>query len=208
MSLHTLRPPAGSESDDSPFPSAYPPAPPLDNDRGEGSLATWTYYAVLWLVPPLGRHLLYAQKRYVCRDGCYWLLYLWREGEAGMGSAVVCDLDWATECATAYLAPLGLRWLHVQSVAAKARQVARMFDRNDCCDLIAAAYLHDIGYAPVLARTGFHPLDGACYLRSLGYERLACLVAHHPEARFEAELRDSAPLLSRFRASGRLLRMR
>jgi hypothetical protein len=26
--------------------------------------------------------------------------------------------------------------------------------------LIAAAWLHDIGYAPGLPETGFHPLDG------------------------------------------------
>jgi HD domain-containing protein len=115
-----------------------------------------------------------------------------------MSSAVVCDLDWASDCATACLSPLGLRWLHVQSVAAKARQVGRMFDRNDYCDLVAAAYLHDIGYAPALARTGFHPLDGARYLRSLGYERLACLVAHHSEARFEAELRGLGDALAEF----------
>ena len=35
----------------------------------------------------------------------------------------------------------------------------------------------------VLARTGFHPLDGANFLRSLGRERLARLVAHHSAAR-------------------------
>jgi len=31
-----------------------------------------------------------------------------------------------------------------------------------------AAYLHDIGYAEPLVDTGFHPLDGAVYLRGLG----------------------------------------
>jgi hypothetical protein len=54
---------------------------------------------------------------------------------------------------------------------------------------VAAAYLHDIGYAPSLQRTGCHALDGALHLRSLGHERLARLVAHHAEARFEAKLR-------------------
>src|SRR6266700_8376906 len=54
--------------------------------------------------------------------------------------------------------------------------------------LIAAAYLHDIGYAPSLKKTGFHPLDGACYIRSCGYERLASLAAHHFEAGIEAQL--------------------
>jgi hypothetical protein len=34
-------------------------------------------------------------------------------------------------------------------------------------DFVAAAWLHDIGYAPAIAEsgTGFHPLDGARYLR-------------------------------------------
>jgi hypothetical protein len=33
---------------------------------------------------------------------------------------------------------------------------------------LRAAYLHDVGYAPDLVTTGFHLLDGARYLRSLG----------------------------------------
>jgi hypothetical protein len=55
--------------------------------------------------------------------------------------------------------------------------------------LVAAAYVHDIGYAPSLNRLGFHPVDGARFLRRHGHERLACLVAHHSGARFEAEER-------------------
>ena len=55
--------------------------------------------------------------------------------------------------------------------------------------MVAAAYLHDIGYAPSLKKTGFHPLDDACCLRSLGYDRLASLVAYHSGACFEAHLR-------------------
>jgi hypothetical protein len=34
--------------------------------------------------------------------------------------------------------------------------------------LVAAAWVHDIGYAPELLATGFHPLDGARYLTGLG----------------------------------------
>jgi hypothetical protein len=50
--------------------------------------------------------------------------------------------------------------------------------------------LHDIGYAPDAVVTGFHPLDGARYLRALGYpDRLVCLVAHHSDAVLEAEIR-------------------
>jgi hypothetical protein len=47
--------------------------------------------------------------------------------------------------------------------------------------LVAAAWLHDIGYAPGLAETGFHPLDGARWLRTAGFgDRLAGLVAYTP----------------------------
>jgi hypothetical protein len=64
--------------------------------------------------------------------------------------------------------------------------------------LIAAAYLHDVGYAPELEDTGFHPLDGARWLRQTGHERLACLVAHHSGARFEAEERGLVEQLDAF----------
>ena len=63
--------------------------------------------------------------------------------------------------------------------------------------LVAAAWLHDIGYAPDLADSGFHPLDGARYLRSNGADqRLAGLVAHHSCALLEAELRGLADALA------------
>jgi hypothetical protein len=97
--------------------------------------------------------------------------------------------DWAAEQAASLLAFLNDRWLHLQGVVEKARCVSGILDEENRSYLIAAAYLHDIGYSPSLKKTGFHPLDGACFLRSLGYERLACLVAHHSEADFEAALR-------------------
>ena len=34
--------------------------------------------------------------------------------------------------------------------------------------LVSAARLHDIGYAPDVMATGFHPLDGVRYLAGLG----------------------------------------
>jgi len=114
---------------------------------------------------------------------------------------VTCDIhlvDWATEYAASLLSPLGDRWLHVQGVAQRARWVAQIFDDENRFCLIAAAYLHDIGCAPSLKKTGFHPLDGAYYLRSLGYERLACLVTHHSEADVEACLRGYGSALAEF----------
>ncbi|GHO72608.1 hypothetical protein KSD_03790 [Ktedonobacter sp. SOSP1-85] len=63
---------------------------------------------------------------------------------------------------------------------------------------MAAAYLHDIGYAPELKRAGFHLIDGAIYLRAQGYERLAYLVAHHSESQFEARFRGLESELAQF----------
>jgi HD superfamily phosphodiesterase len=58
------------------------------------------------------------------------------------------------------------RWAHVQGVAAQAHSLAPVLG-NDADLLEAAAWLHDIGYAPGLVATGFHPLDGARYLRDV-----------------------------------------
>ena len=82
------------------------------------------------------------------------------------------------------------RWLHVQGVAAVARRVGTSFGCQDRDALIAAAYVHDVGYADVAHDTGFHALDGARYLRHIGADdRVACLVAHHSCASVEAEHR-------------------
>lgn len=77
-------------------------------------------------------------------------------------------VSWAVEQATVLLAPLGDRWLHVQGVVETARWVGEVLDEEDRSYLIAAAYMHDIGCAPSLMKTGFHPLDGARYIHSLG----------------------------------------
>ncbi len=64
--------------------------------------------------------------------------------------------------------------------------------------LVAAAFLHDVGYAPALKITGFHPLDGAMYLRRLHVdERVVGLVANHTCANIEARLRDLDGRLAR-----------
>jgi hypothetical protein len=75
---------------------------------------------------------------------------------------------------------------------ARAHKVGQVFDEDEKAYLVAAAYLHDIGYAPALRKTGFHPIDGAYYLRAHKQERLASLVAYHSEAQFEAQLRGLA----------------
>lgn len=65
--------------------------------------------------------------------------------------------------------------------------------------LLAASWLHDIGYSPELRDTGFHPIDGARYLRQRGWdERVVSLVAHHSCARFEASIRRLVDELGEF----------
>lgn len=116
--------------------------------------------------------------------------------------------DWAEELARKHLeVPLPRRWAHVQGVAARARALAAIL--GDDTDLLeAAAWLHDIGYSPELAESGFHPLDGARYLRDAHFaERVLCsLVAHHSCAVLEAEERGLASELRReFPPPGRVL---
>jgi hypothetical protein len=76
--------------------------------------------------------------------------------------------------------------------------VASILSAEDADLLVAAALLHDVGYAPSLRRLGFHAVDGARFLRAHGQERLARLVAHHSGARFEAEERDLVEELAAF----------
>jgi hypothetical protein len=116
----------------------------------------------------------------------------------GYGPRMMIE-QWAAGVAECLLLPLGDRWKHVQAVGERARSVAAILDREDRNHLVAAAYLHDIGYAPDLQRTGLHQLDGARYLRSLGAKRLARLVAHHSEARFEIRLRGFGEELAAYK---------
>jgi hypothetical protein len=93
---------------------------------------------------------------------------------------------WAADEARRRLAGVGTRWAHCDAVASGAEGIAVVVDPEDRSLLIAAAYLHDVGYAPELVVSGFHPLDGGRWLRELHLDRLAGLVAHHTGARFEA----------------------
>jgi hypothetical protein len=104
----------------------------------------------------------------------------------------VIDANSARELAERRLAKAEpRRWRHVRGVGVKAERVSRelSLEDSDRDVLVAAGYVHDIGYAPSLKRTGLHQLDGARFIRKLGDERLACLVAHHSEARFEVGIR-------------------
>jgi len=85
----------------------------------------------------------------------------------------------------------------VRSVAVEARRIVPAFEDGEL--LITAAVLHDVGYAPDLATTKFHPLDGARFLQVQNAPaRLCALVARHSCAIREAELRGCAPDVAEF----------
>ncbi len=115
-------------------------------------------------------------------------------------------LAWATRVAEVELSTeLPRRWAHSRSVAAQAATLASLLGAD--ADLLqAAAVLHDVGYAPRLARTGFHPLDGGRFLRAEhgADDALVRLVANHSCALLEADerglrttLEQEFPLLDR-----------
>jgi putative nucleotidyltransferase with HDIG domain len=99
--------------------------------------------------------------------------------------------EWAYSLSESLLAdPLPRRWAHSLGVAKRARALAPVLG-DDAELLEAAAVLHDIGYSPEVVVTGFHPLDGARFLRRQkgADERVVQLVAHHSCAVLEAEER-------------------
>lgn len=85
------------------------------------------------------------------------------------------------------------RWAHSQGVGRKAESIGPLLG-DDADTLACAAWLHDIGYAPALVRSGSHALDGARYLRDVAHadERICRLVANHSYALVEARRRGLA----------------
>lgn len=93
----------------------------------------------------------------------------------------------AQELASTYLDTGSDRWKHVSAVAEVARELVAA---GASTELEVAAWLHDIGYADALARTGLHALDGARFLALLDAPPLIVgLVAFHTGAEFEADER-------------------
>jgi putative nucleotidyltransferase with HDIG domain len=107
------------------------------------------------------------------------------------------SVDEARDLAEQLLADeLPRRFSHVRGVASQAERLASVAS-DDRSLLVAAAWLHDIGYAAELVDTGFHPIDGARFLRrAKADERVVNLVAHHSCAVIEADLRGLEHLLS------------
>jgi hypothetical protein len=116
---------------------------------------------------------------------------------ATVGSGLILD---ARHLAQTLLADIPERWRHSAGVARRAEQlVGTLPDAGDAGALVAAAWLHDIGYADVVRDTGFHPLDGGRYLLGARWpDRIASLVAHHSEALCVARVQGMADLLSPF----------
>lgn len=107
--------------------------------------------------------------------------------------------EWAEATARSLLGdPLPRRWAHTQGVAATARTLAGALGK-DADLIVAAAWLHDIGYSPAIVVTGFHPLDGARHLRDAerASDLLCRLVANHTAASTEAGERGLAADLGR-----------
>lgn len=133
-----------------------------------------------------------------------------RAGLAGLDSVekvgtmgpVVTTIDsrasWPASTAETLLVADEQRWRHTLGVVGRAGELRSVLTAGDYEALIDAAYLHDIGYAGGVAATGFHPLDGARWVRTTGNERLAGLVAFHSAAREEAEERGHAQVLAEF----------
>ncbi|KAA9165575.1 HD domain-containing protein [Amycolatopsis acidicola] len=107
---------------------------------------------------------------------------------------------WAWFTAKRLLADeLPRRWAHTQGVARRATEIANALPREERQILVAAAWLHDIGYAEDLIDTGLHQLDGARFLRREGIPvRVCALVAHNSGAASIARLLNLSDALAAF----------
>lgn len=110
------------------------------------------------------------------------------------------DVHRARDLAQRLLVDLPERWRHTIGVARRAEQVAETVgSRSEGDILLAAAWLHDIGYAATLRDTDFHPIDGARHLQADGWpSRVVGLVAHHSAARFVAQAHGLSGELARY----------
>jgi len=109
--------------------------------------------------------------------------------QRGPSRVTEVDVGRARALAARLLVDLPDRWRHTIAVAARARELRDAVTPLDREILDTAAWLHDVGYSPQVARTGFHPLDGARFLVGQGWPvRICGLVAHHSGARFLARV--------------------
>ncbi|MBG6063752.1 DUF3631 domain-containing protein [Micromonospora ureilytica] len=86
------------------------------------------------------------------------------------------------------------------AVSVKASEVSMILDEVERPLLVAAAWLHDIAYAPEVIDTGLHALGGARWLPQHGYgERVVALVAHHSCAILTADADEAGNVSTRVR---------
>jgi hypothetical protein len=75
-------------------------------------------------------------------------------------------------------------------VADQVNEASYLLDGRWRLAVADAAWLHDVGYSPHVTSTGFHPLDGARWLRDRDWPMATCrLVAWHTNAWVEGSLR-------------------
>ena len=84
----------------------------------------------------------------------------------------------------------GRRLAHILKVA---DQVSKSLSNTPCLKGFTglgrcAALLHDVGYLETLQDTGFHPIDGARFLQSIGAPDLAAFIICHSHAAEYARL--------------------
>jgi hypothetical protein len=103
----------------------------------------------------------------------------------------------ARHLAAELLSGAGDRWLHVEMVARTVEHLVPEWEVSG--DVLAAAWLHDIGYAPEVVMTGMHAVDGAAFLDRAGAPTgVVSLVAFHTGAEFEADERGLVDALAQF----------
>lgn len=98
--------------------------------------------------------------------------------------------DEARDVARELLQALPNRLAHTLAVGDTCAVVSQRVHTRPALVRLAtvAAYLHDLGYSSQLKDTGFHPIDGARYLRSIGWQALVPFVAHHSQAFLQAQV--------------------
>lgn len=95
----------------------------------------------------------------------------------------------AEALAREWISGSGRRWAHLSAVGRLAEET-RTWRKGLPSSVVAAAWVHDIGYAPALRDTGMHAIDGARALLRFGAPvDVVALVAHHTGALYEAEER-------------------
>lgn len=122
-----------------------------------------------------------------------------RHGEPDLRLQTPQVVDLAEDLARYVLHEHPERIEHTVGVAERAKLLTAAVPDTEAPLLVATAWLHDIGYAASVRRTGFHPLDGALVLREMGWPlEVAALVAHHSGARYVAVVRGLQDPLTAF----------